>query len=330
MALKSVTLRFSTMPHADDMRPETLLSEARSGDPGGDPALWRTTVSGNEALALAIDTLISGVHFRAEAKSEDVAYKAVAVNLSDLAAMGAEPVSVAVALSAEKLSGPWIEGFRRGLARTARAFEVAVAAATLTRGPLSVSVEAIGRVPPDAALRRSGARPGDGIYVTGTLGDAGLGLAAAKGEISLPKDEAVYVVERLDRPQPRLAAGVALRGLASAAIDLSDGLAGDLEHILRASGVGASVQVDRLPLSPVMRSRRDGDSGLELALSFGDDYELCFTLPEAALSAFEKKFDQLGCSVTEIGVVEKRQGLEFRHDDGRPFAARAAYDHFRD
>ena len=310
------------------MRPEALLAKARSDDPGCDPAVWRMAASGNEALTVAMDTLVSGVHFRAEAKSEDVAYKAVAVNLSDLAAMGAAPAAVAVALTAETLSGSWIEGFRRGLAQTAEAFEIEVSAADITRGPCTVTVEVIGHVSWETALRRDGARPGDRIYVTGTLGDAGLGLALAKGEISLPGDEAEYVLRRLDRPEPRLAAGAALRGLASAAIDLSDGLAGDLKHILDSSGVGASVNVDRLPLSTVMRSRREGDSGLELALSFGDDYELCFALPEAALSAFEEKLEQLGCSVTEIGVVEEQPRLEFRHDDGRAFQTRAAYDHF--
>ncbi len=317
------------MLHAKEMRPEALLARVKSKGPGSDAAVWRMAAPGDEALVVAIDTLVSGVHFRAEAKSEDVAYKAVAVNLSDLAAMGAAPAAVAVALAAETLSGPWIEGFRRGLAQAAEEFEIEVAAAAITRGPLVVSVEAIGHVIPDAALRRSGARPEDRIYVTGTLGDAGLGLAAAKGELSLPAEEADYVLRRLDRPEPRLAAGAALRGLASAAIDLSDGLAGDLNHILNSSGVGASVNVDRLPLSPVMRSRRQGDSALELALSFGDDYELCFTLPQAALTELENRLEQFGCSITEIGVVNKQPGLEFHHDDGSSFRPRPAYDHFR-
>jgi thiamine-monophosphate kinase len=314
--------------HANEMRPEALLAKAKSEEPGCDPAVWQLADPGEEALAVAADTLVSGVHFRAEAKGEDVAYKAVAVNLSDLAAMGAEPVAVAVALTAEKLSGSWIEGFRRGLAATAEAFNIEVSAAGLTRGPRVVTVEAVGHVSGETALRRGGARPGDRIYVTGTLGDAALGLAQAKGEISLPDDEAAYVLRRLDRPEPRLAAGAALRGLASAAIDLSDGLAGDLKHILDSSGVGASVTVDRLPLSTVLKSRREGDSALELALSFGDDYELCFTLPDAALPALEQKIEQLGCSVTEIGVVREQPRLELKHEDGRPFHSPAAYDHF--
>lgn len=318
------------MLHANELRPEALLSAAKREAFAYDPAIWRTAAAGDEALAIAIDTLVSGVHFRAEANGEDVAYKAVAVNLSDLAAMGAAPVAVAVALTDETLSGPWIEGFRRGLAQTAEGCKIQVAAAAVTRGPRTVSVEAIGHVPGEPALKRGGARPGDRIYVTGTLGDAGLGLALTRGEISLPADEADYVLRRLDRPEPRVAAGAALRGLASAAIDISDGLAGDLKHILDSSGVGASVNVDRLPLSPVMRSRRQGDAGLELALSFGDDYELCFTLPPAALPALGQKRKQLGCAVTEIGVVEKRQRLEFKGDDGREFRPVSAYDHFGD
>ena len=316
------------MQHANDLRPETLLSDAHSADPGGDASLWRMAAPGDEALVMAIDTLVSGVHFRADANSEDVAYKAVAVNLSDLAAMGASPLAVAVALTAETLSGPWIEGFRRGLTDTAGIFGIQVAAAGFSRGPLTVSVEALGRIPPEQALKRSGACAGDRIYVTGTLGDAGLGLLAAKREISLDASESGYVLQRLDRPQPRLAAGEALRGLASAAIDISDGLAGDLNHILEQSGVGARVNVDALPLSEAMRSHRQGESAIELALSFGDDYELCFTLPESSRADFDKRIDRLGCTVTEIGVINDRPGLEFRRGDGGSYSARPAYNHF--
>lgn len=316
------------MQHANDLRPETLLTEASSGDPGGDASVWRMAALGDEALVIAIDTLVSGVHFRADANSEDVAYKAVAVNLSDLAAMGASPLAVAVALTAENLSGAWIEGFRRGLTATAGIFDIQVAAADLTRGSLTVSVEALGRVPPEQALMRRGACAGDRIYVTGTLGDAGLGLLVAKGEVSLDANESEYALQRLDRPQPRLAAGEALRGLATAAIDISDGLAGDLNHILEQSGVGASVNVDALPLSEVMRCHRQGDSAVELALSFGDDYELCFTLPESSRAQLKKRFDRLGCTVSEIGVIRDRPGLEFRRGDGRSYSARPAYNHF--
>ncbi|MDH3316011.1 MAG: thiamine-phosphate kinase [Gammaproteobacteria bacterium] len=313
------------MLHADEMRPEALLATALADDPGSDAAVGRLAAPADDALVIAIDTLVSGIHFRAEAKSEDVAYKAVAVNLSDLAAMGATPLAVAVSVTAEKLSGAWIEGFRRGLAQTARGFGIEVAAAGLARGPLVVTVEAVGRVPPGAALRRNGARPGDRIYVTGTLGDAGLGLAVAKGEASLPPDDAAFVLSRLHRPEPRIAAGVALRGVASSAIDVSDGLAGDLGHILDQSGVGATLQVERLPLSPAMKSHRPGDFALELASSFGDDYELCFTLTDSAMA----KRLELGCAVTEIGVVDEQRGLRFRRDDGCPFMPRAAYSHFR-
>lgn len=313
------------MLHADEMRPEALLATALANDPGSDAAVGRLAAPGDEALVIAIDTLVSGIHFQAQAKSEDVAYKAVAVNLSDLAAMGATPLSLAVSVTAEKLSGAWIEGFRRGLAQTARGFGIEVAVAGLARGPLIVSVEAVGRVPPGAALRRNGARPGDRIYVTGTLGDAGLGLMVAQGEVSLPPEDAAFVLLRLHRPQPRIAAGVALRGLASSAIDVSDGLVGDLGHILDQSGVGATVQVERLPLSPVVKSHPPGDSALELASSFGDDYELCFTLPDSAMA----KRLKLGCAVTEIGVIDEQRGLRFCRDDGRPFLPRAAYSHFR-
>lgn len=313
------------MLHANEMRPEALLATALADVPGSDAAVGRIAAPKDDALVIAIDTLVRGVHFPAEAKSEDVAYKAVAVNLSDLAAMGATPLALAVSVTGEKLSGAWIEGFRRGLAQTARGFGIEVAAAGLARGSLVITVEAIGRVPAGAELRRSGAKPGDKIFVTGTLGDAGLGLAVANGEASLPPADAAFVLSRLYRPEPRIAAGVALRGVASSAIDLSDGLAGDLGHVLDQSGVGATVQVERLPLSPVLKSQRNGDLALELATSFGDDYELCFTLPGSAVA----KRPELGCAVTEIGVVDEQPGLRFRRDDGRPFMPRAAYSHFR-
>lgn len=312
------------------MRPEMLLSSSRAGEPGSDAAVGRVTVAADEALVVAVDTLVSGVHFRAKAKSEDVAYKAVAVNLSDLAAMGAIPVAVAVGLAAEALSGSWIDGFRRGLTEIANEFGIEVVAAGFNRGPLSVSVEAMGRIPPDAALKRSGARAGDRICVTGTLGDAGLGLAVSRGEVALPQDEAEYVLRRLDRPEPRLAAGVRLRGVATSAIDISDGLAGDLNHILEQSGVGAAVNVDRLPLSPVMRAQRLPVPALDLALSFGDDYELCFTLPETSLPALEQWAREVDCPVADIGVVEAQPGLRLHHNDGRAFRARPAYNHFKD
>jgi thiamine-monophosphate kinase len=317
------------MRHAHDSLAATLLiASGRPADPIGDIAVGHVDVPPGDALAIAIDALVEGVHFAAGAGADDVAFKAVAVNLSDLAAMGATPMSATVGLAVETSRSAWLEGFRNGLGQAGDAFGIDIVAADVCRGATVVSVEALGHVPPTGALQRKGALPGDSIFVTGSLGDAGLALG--RGEVSLSDGDDAYLLARLNRPQPRLAAGVALRGIASAAIDLSDGLSGDLGHVLSQSGVGASVEVDKLPLSTALRNGTSGEKARHLAISAGDDYELCFTVPESRRKALEARLPTMGCPVTHIGYIEAEPGLRFKLGDGRPYEAPAAYTHFSD
>jgi thiamine-monophosphate kinase len=319
------------MRHAHDSLAASLL--ITSGTPAnqiGDVAIGYVDIPPGDALAIAVDALVEGVHFATSTGAEDVAFKAVAVNLSDLAAMGATPRAAAVGLAVEASRSAWLEGFRNGLGQAADAFGIDIVAADVCRGATVVSVEALGHVPVTDALYRKGALPGDSIFVTGSLGDAGLALALGlgRGEVSLSDDDDAYLLARLNRPQPRLAAGVALRGIASAAIDLSDGLSGDLGHVLSRSGVGASVEVDKLPLSAALRNGVCDTTARRLAISAGDDYELCFTVPESRRRALEARRHAMGCPVTHIGRIEAEPGLRFKLGDGRPYETPPAYTHF--
>jgi thiamine-monophosphate kinase len=294
---------------------------------GDDAALLR--VPQGMDLAVAVDTMVEGVHFSPEADPESLGHKILAVNLSDLAAMGAEPAWATLALTLPKVDEAWLERFGRGLHTLAQRCRVALVGGDTTRGPLALTVQVHGFVPTGQAIRRGGARPGDLVYVTGCLGDAGLALLVLQEEVRLPGRDRTSVLERLDRPQPRLAQGLALRGLASAAIDVSDGLAADLGHILEASGVGATVQVQRLPVSAALKSVFDAAGGWALPLSAGDDYELCFSVPERRQAELEKAFRDLDVGCTWIGWVERDRGLRCVLDDGSMVVPAApGYDHF--
>ncbi|KRT55717.1 thiamine-phosphate kinase [endosymbiont of Ridgeia piscesae] len=276
-------------------------------------------------LAVSIDTLVAGVHFLADVEPETLGHKALAVNLSDLAAMGAEPAWVTLALALPEVNEVWLEAFSCGFAALASRAGVSLVGGDTTRGPLTLTLQVHGFVPRGSALRRDGAQPGDRICVSGRLGDAALGLRLLQGEANLSEPERSQLIDRLQRPQPRLALGQALRGLASAAIDISDGLLADLGHILQASGVGARLQLARLPLSDAVR--RTADWGLPLA--GGDDYELCFTLPPAELSRLWPLSEQLGLAISEIGEITAAPGLVCEQADAtiwRPSAK--GYDHF--
>ena len=294
---------------------------------GDDGAVLR--VPPDRELVVSIDTLVGGVHFPAATDPESIGHKALAVNLSDLAAMGAEPAWATLALTLPRPDEVWLEGFSRGLSRLAERYNVQLVGGDTTRGPLSITLQAHGFVPPDAALRRAGARPGDLVYVTGTLGDAGLALRVLREGITLPEGHKEYLMHRLNCPEPRVAEGIALRGLAHAVIDISDGLAADLGHILAASGVGATLEVAKLPLSPAMRAFATGAGAWNLALSAGDDYELCFTAPADKQAAVERGFASFACGCTCIGVIEAEAGLRCVRPDGTAFTlASSGYEHF--
>lgn len=275
-------------------------------------------------LAVSTDTLIAGRHFPEATAPAEIGWKALAVNLSDLAAMGAEPWAFTLALSLPEADADWLRGFAEGLGAMARSAGIALIGGDTTRGPLTITITVLGRIPQGRALRRSGAKLGDMVCVTGTLGDAALALKRLQTGVEVPAN----LRERLDRPQPRLTAGLALRGLAHAAIDLSDGLSGDLAHLLDASGVGASVRVDLLPTSPAFeQALTRGEPRLALQVSGGDDYELCACVPP------DRVADAIAACgptpLTVIGRVTRETGLRFCTSSGAIIPVEAhAYRHF--
>ena len=281
-----------------------------------------------EHVAVAIDTLVDGVHFSSDTPAEDVGYKALAVNLSDLAAMGATPTeAVAVVSVPEHLDPAWLASFRAGLDSLARSHGFAVTAIDTVTGTLSVSVEVHGRCPAGTALTRAGARAGDRIFVSGALGDAGGGLAIALGRHpARPAANAGALIARLRRPAPRLALGAALRGIASAAIDISDGLCQDLGHVLAASGTGARIDASLVPLSPALLDVAGDTAARTLALSAGDDYELLFTVAPDRVHCLGVL--EVADTVTEIGVIESQSGLRLIDADGTSMSAPPGFRHF--
>lgn len=297
---------------------------------GDDAAL--VAPSPGQELAIAVDTLVAGVHFPADTPPAAIGHKALAVNLSDLAAMGAVPRWFTLALTLPQADPDWLAAFAGGLRTLAGASNIALIGGDTTRGPLCVSVQVIGEVPAGQALRRDRARAGDRILVSGHLGDAALALALDISADDLEPDRRT-LRGRLDRPLPRLALGQALRGLATAAIDISDGLLADLGHILTASGLGAGLEVDRLPASPAFRAQSGGWPGdpRDLQLAGGDDYELLCCLPATRLDEARARARALGLGLTEIGALVSRPGLRCVDGAGRPYrTGRRGWDHFGD
>lgn len=292
----------------------------------GDDAALLSVPPGMELVA-AVDSIVSGVHFPHGSPAADVGYRALAVNLSDFAAMGAEPRWATLALTLPCADLAWVEECARGFFSLAEAYGVELVGGDTTRGPLTLSVQLLGTVPPRAALRREGARPGDLIFVSGSLGDAAEGLAVLQERNT--DAAAKPLADRFRRPEPRVALGLHLRGVASAAIDISDGLVADLGHVLEASGVGATLSVDALPLSAALTQRISLESAWQRALTGGDDYELCFTVPPAAEGAARSRAQAAGCSIARIGTVDAASGLRIRGPDGLPYAlSSGGFNHF--
>jgi thiamine-monophosphate kinase len=240
----------------------------------GDDCALLTTEAGMQ-LAVTVDTLVENVHFFADVAPKTLGYKALAVSLSDLAAIGAEPRFATLALTLPEADEAWLQRFSDGFFEIADRYHVDLIGGDTTRGPLSITVQAQGVVPQDQALLRSAAQIGDLIYVTGTIGDAGLALKSYLGDLQCSDD---HILNRLHRPEPRVEAGLALRHVANACIDISDGLAADLSHILQASQVGAVIDLTELPLSEPVRDYQQHSNQPGFALTTGDDYELCFTV----------------------------------------------------
>jgi thiamine-monophosphate kinase len=297
----------------------------------GDDAALLQVPAGSE-LVVCMDTLVAGIHFPLSTAAAAIGYKSLAVNLSDLAAMGATPAWATLSLTLPDSDPVWLESFSRAFFRLADRYGIQLVGGDTTRGTLSVTVQAHGFVPRGRALRRQGAQPGDRIYVTGTLGDAGLALQFG--------DQADKVLrQRLDYPEPRIDIGLVLRDYASAAIDISDGLLADLGHLLEADGAdaskGASLQIDELPRSAVFTKTIEQagparqDLFYELPLSAGDDYELCFTAPPHACKSLEAALSNLPVACTAIGVIDQGPGVRCLKANGEVYhPATHGYQHF--
>jgi len=275
-------------------------------------------------LAISVDTLIAGVHFPLDTAARAVGHKSLAVNLSDLAAMGAEPAWATLALSLPTTDDSWLTGFSQGFFTLAREHGVQLVGGDTTRGPLSITMQVTGFVAQGQALTRSGAQVGDGIYLTGSIGDAGLGLHLYQQGAAVKDPNTEALIHRLEFPAPRVSAGLTLRGRASSAIDVSDGLAADLGHVLTASSVGADIQIEQLPLSSAYRTFAGADHW-QAAVSAGDDYELCFTLPAGQAAVL----DELDCPCTRIGVISATAGLRWHAANGTSITIdHTGFDHF--
>ena len=282
-------------------------------------------------LALSTDMLVEGRHFSADADAFRLGHKALAVNLSDLAAMGAAPRYATLALSLPDADERWLAQFAQGFFKLAGAFDVELIGGDTTRGPRTISITVIGEVPPGLALRRDGAQAGDEVWLSGCTGDAALALAYREGRVRLGDAALAHCLTRLHTPVPCVALGMALRGIASSAIDVSDGLVADLGHIGERSGVAVELEYARLPRSRAMQACRDAGLAQECLLAGGDDYELAFTASPQAHARVQSVAADLGLDLTRIGTVcAGAAGLvSVYQEDGKPVElARKGYDHF--
>ena len=289
---------------------------------GDDAAVVR--VPPGQDLVLSMDTLVTGVHFPDQTPAEDIGYRSLAVNLSDLAAMGAEPRWISLSLTMPESNETWLQGFMHGLSGLAKQYSMALVGGDVSKGPLSITIQVHGWVPEGQAIYRSGARPGDRVYVSGTLGDAGLALQSLQDAGNSNSTQSHALPGALLRPNPRVHLGLALRGYASAAIDVSDGLIADLGHILSASQCGAVIKIHQLPLSDAVRNSKNS---IDLALAGGDDYELCFTVSPQNVAALDSI--QQEHAITCIGNITAGDALECLQQDGSLYyPERVSYRHF--
>jgi thiamine-monophosphate kinase len=302
-------------------RPDVILGI------GDDAAVLE--VPPDSQLVAAVDTLVAGSHFPPHTEARSIGHRALAVNLSDFAAMGATPAWATLALTLPSADPDWLERFAAGLLDLADAHGVALVGGDTTRGPLTVSVQILGHVPRGSALRRGGARAGDLLAVTGTLGDGGAGLAfVSAAAVANSPTAALELIRRFDYPTPRVAFGLAARGIASAAMDVSDGLMGDLPKLAHASGLAAHVAVERLPLSEAMRAAVPYVQARDWALAAGDDYELLLAVPPARFGELEAAADRLNLRLTSIGEFHAGSGVTWSLNGSDFQPGVRGWDHF--
>ena len=281
-----------------------------------------------KSLAVSMDTLVAGRHFIEAVDAVSLGHKALAVNLSDLAAMGAEPAWATLSLTMPEANLRWIRDFMQGFFAVADRFGVQLVGGDTTRGPLSITVQIHGFVDPRKMMRRDGANPGDLIYVTGSLGDAGLALRLQQsGKLDIVRHQ--QLLRRLDYPTPRVTEGMQLASIATSAIDLSDGLIGDLGHIVQQSHCGATIELQRLPCSAAVKQVIAESSEWSLPLSSGDDYELCFTIPADNQQQLQTLAATLDSPLTRIGAIEQQPGIRCINAEGAIVDVESGYDHFK-
>ncbi|MBS0579706.1 MAG: thiamine-phosphate kinase [Proteobacteria bacterium] len=293
---------------------------------GDDAALLR--VAPGHELVAATDTLVAGVHFPHGCPAHSIGHRALAVNLSDVAAMGAQPLWALLALTLPEVDETWLEGFAAGLGGLARQHGVALVGGDTTRGPLTVTVQVLGQVAAGTALRRSGARPGDTLFVSGTPGDAAAGLALEQSRLQAPPEAAAYLRARFLLPTPRLALGERLREYASACIDVSDGLLGDAGKLAQASGVAAQVEYEALPVSASLQAAVGDERARQLALSGGDDYELCFAVSPERVPQLESALPRAVWGYTRIGTLSVGSGTTVTRAGTVMEFSHSGYQHF--
>jgi thiamine-monophosphate kinase len=294
----------------------------------GDDAALLAPTPGTE-LVVSSDMLVAGRHFFPDADAFLMGHKALAVNLSDLAAMGAVPRWAILSLALPEVDEAWLADFSRGFFELAERYGVSLVGGDTTRGPLNLCVTVLGEAPAGRALRRSGAKVGDGVWVSGDLGAAALGLRYLRGEIGFDAADAALCQERLHRPEPRVVLGDMLACVAHAAIDISDGLLADLGHILERSGVGAEIEFDRLPAHPVVSAKRADPLVRRCLLAGGDDYELCFTAPADRTPAILAVAQAAGVPVARVGRITGESGLRLLDGEGREMdIGERGFDHF--
>ncbi len=297
---------------------------------GDDCAVLSTN---NTDTVISTDTLVAGIHFPLHGEANLIAQRALRVNLSDIAAMGGQPTSFLLALTLPEPDEAWLEGFSRGLHQVADEYCCPLVGGDTTRGPLSITITVLGSVAQGEALLRNGAQVGDDIYVTGSLGDGAAGLAlisqTAPEQSQCGVEQIKYLEDRFWQPSPRVAEGLILRNYASAAIDISDGLLADIGHITRASDVGAELMLDTIPLSDSLIHAMAEEKALSLALTGGDDYELCFTVPPGRSTRLAEKITEGLLLAHKIGHITADQGLVCRDARGQVIEyADSGYQHF--
>jgi thiamine-monophosphate kinase len=293
---------------------------------GDDAALLR--VAAGEDLVLTTDALVEGVHFLPGASPHSLGHRVLAVNLSDIAAMGAIPNWALLALNMPRADEDWLRSFASGFGELARTHAVALVGGNVSRGPLSLTVAMAGTVPRGQGLRRDGARAGDALYVSGTVGDASAWLKCSRGELAANAHAAEFLQRRFEYPAPRMALGAGLLGLASACIDISDGLYADAQRLLQAAGVGARIELPQLPVSWALREAL-GDRAWQQALEGGEDYELCFTAPESQHAAIAALAARSATPVARIGRIRDGSGIELIMDKSVMQFSPLGFDHFR-